>query len=58
MSLSYSQFVWGFEVFDSGSKQNNKLPFKDDGIQYIATLRAGVSTADELAAEGCVSNVV
>lgn len=51
MPLSYSQFVWGFEVFDSGSEQNNKLPFKDDGTTYFATLRAGVYTADELAAE-------
>ena len=55
MALSYSQWVWGFEVFDSGANQNNKLDFKDNATTYqggtAATLNAGVYTADEFAAE-------
>lgn len=55
MALSYSQWIWGFEVLDSGSFQNNKLDFKDGVTTYqgatAATLNAGVYTADEFAAE-------
>jgi hypothetical protein len=43
--------MWGFEVSDSGSTQNNKLDFIDAGLSFVASLSAGVYTADELAAE-------
>jgi hypothetical protein len=51
--LKYSQFIWGFEVFDasSGSLQNNLLDFTRGGNAKLATLNAGIYTADELAVE-------
>lgn len=55
MPLTYSQFVYGFEVFDSGDEQNNRLGFVQNGTVYddvtnpAATLTAGVYTAQELA---------
>ena len=55
MPLSYSQWIWGFEIFASGPNQNNRLAFKRDGTDYdgatAASLNAGVYTADELATE-------
>lgn len=58
MPLQYSQFTWGFEVFDSGPNKNNRLAFVRNGTTYdgdganpAATLPAGVYTADELATE-------
>lgn len=50
MSLTYSQFVYGFEVFSSGSTQNNLLDFNRGGVKQ-ATLNAGVYTAKEFADE-------
>ncbi len=55
MALTYSQWIWGFEVLDSGFSQNNKLDFKDGVTTYqgatAATLNAGVYSADEFAFE-------
>lgn len=53
MPLTYSQWIWGFEIFDagSGSSQNNLLQFTRDQTSETATLLAGVYTADELAGE-------
>lgn len=58
MALLLSQFIWGFEVFDSGSNRNNRLAFTRDATTYdgdatnpAATMKAGVYTPDELAAE-------
>ena len=48
MPIAYSQYLWGFEVVDSGTP-NNKLDFIDNGATYQATLTAGVYTPDELA---------
>lgn len=50
MSLTYSQWIWGFEIFDSGANQNNLLDFTRSGAK-LATLNAGSYTADELATE-------
>lgn len=55
MALTYSQFVYGFEVFDSGTSQNNRLGFVQNAVVFddvanpAATLTAGVYTAKELA---------
>lgn len=39
MSTTLGRFIWGFEVFDSGPYQNNKLPFS-----YRLDLPAGSTT--------------
>lgn len=51
MALTYSRFMYGFEIFSSGASQNNKLDFVDNGTTYAATINAGVYTPAELAAE-------
>lgn len=55
MALTYSQFIYGFEVFDSGSNRNNMLDIRrapgGSGTDYPATLKAGVYTAWEFADE-------
>lgn len=60
MPLTYSQWIWGFEVFDttiSGvQQQNNKLDIRrppTTGVDFdaTATLNVGVYTADEFATE-------
>jgi hypothetical protein len=56
--LQYSQFIWGFEVFDSGTYKNNRIAFVRNGTTYdgdasnpAAKMNAGIYTADELAIE-------
>lgn len=52
MALTYSKFFWGWEVFDGGTSQNNKLDFYiSPGPVATATLNAGVYTAKEFATE-------
>lgn len=55
MALTYSQFIYGFEVFDSGSSRNNMLdirrPPNNPNPDFAATLNAGVYTAWEFADE-------
>ena len=51
MALTYSRFMYGWEVFTTGASQNNKLDFVDNGTTYVATLDEGVYTPAEYAAE-------
>jgi hypothetical protein len=48
--MQYSQWTWGFEVFDSETGKNDLLDFNRGG-QVLATLTPGVYTADEFASE-------
>lgn len=47
MALTYSQFVYGFEVTEG---TNDKLDWVDTGSTFATTLDAGIYTAAELAA--------
>lgn len=52
MALTYSQWIWGFQVNGTGSSsQNNLIDFVYNGTQYNGVAVApGVYTADEIAA--------
>jgi hypothetical protein len=60
VALTYSQWIWGFQVLDSGSgsAQNNLIDFSINGTTFentggtypAAAVAAGVYTADEFAA--------